>query len=66
MSLGEGGISILIQRVLAALLLLAGAGLVATTEKSLAMHLTAAARHGGQALDLGTDGRVEPEQYGHM
>jgi hypothetical protein len=66
MSLGEGGITILVQRMLAALLLLAGAGLVAMTEKSLAVHLTAAARHGGQALDLGTDGRIEPGQYGHM
>jgi hypothetical protein len=69
MRLGRGedlNVSIWIQRALAALLLLAGMGLAATTEKSLAVHMAASERHGGQILDLGSEDRVQPGQYGHM
>jgi Transmembrane protein 43 len=69
MKLGRGedlNVSIWIMRALAALLLLAGIGLAAMTEKSLATHRAASERHGGQILDLGSDERVQPGQYGHM
>ncbi|WP_130619399.1 TMEM43 family protein [Dyella amyloliquefaciens] len=42
------------RRVLGALLLLGGAGLVAMTEQGLLDHHHASEKHGGQILDLGT------------
>jgi hypothetical protein len=67
MKLGEDqNVSIWIQRVLAVLLLLAGIGLAVVTEKGLAVHRAASERHGGQVLDLASEDRVQPGQYGHM
>ncbi|HEX7817116.1 TMEM43 family protein [Dyella sp.] len=64
--LGELNSSLWIQRGIAAVLLLAGLGLVAMTEKHMVAQSAAVGRHGGKILDLGGDGRVEAGQYGHM
>ncbi|WP_199096861.1 TMEM43 family protein [Dyella sp. ASV21] len=55
-----------LRRVLGALLLLGGAGLVAMTEQGLLDHQRAAERHGGQILDLGAGGTPESGQHGYL
>ncbi|WP_243039268.1 TMEM43 family protein [Dyella sedimenti] len=54
-----------LRRVLGALLLLGGAGLVAMTEQGLLDHRHAADRHGGQILDLG-DAGPSAGQHGYL
>ena len=53
-----------LSRIAGAVLLLAGSGLVAWTERQLIAHEQASAQHGGQVLDLGQDGRVQGSAYG--
>ncbi|HEY2622260.1 MAG TPA: TMEM43 family protein [Dyella sp.] len=54
------------RRVLGALLLLGGIGLVAMTEHSLLDRQHASARHGGEILDLGGGGPPQAGQHGYM
>jgi hypothetical protein len=49
-----------------ALLMLAGAGLLATTVHSVATFRALAARHGGEVIELGADAGPQPGQQGYM
>ncbi|MFC4764363.1 TMEM43 family protein [Dyella koreensis] len=49
-----------------ALLVLAGAGLVAMTEQAAIQHRVAAERHGGQVLDIDTGSSPQADQHGYM
>ncbi|WP_380004015.1 TMEM43 family protein [Dyella halodurans] len=69
MNTPQGGAAMMQQwtrRVLGALLLLGGVGVVAMTEQSVLDHRHAAARHGGQILDLGEGGPPQAGQHGYM
>lgn len=55
-----------LRRVLGALLLLSGAGLVAMTEQGLLDNRHASDRHGGQILDVGTGDSPRTEQHGYL
>lgn len=55
-----------VLKVLGALLLLAGVGLVALTENGLLAYRQAAQRHGGDVLDLGRQNGPRAGQYGYM
>ncbi|SFR87228.1 Protein of unknown function [Dyella sp. OK004] len=52
--------------VAGSLLLLAGIGLVATTEQGVIQHRVAAERHGGQVLDLDPGSSPQAGQHGYM
>lgn len=68
MARGQGGETDMRQwmrRVLGALLLLGGAGLVAMTEQGLLDHHNAAEKHGGQILDLG-DSTEAQASHGYL
>jgi len=54
------------RRVLGALLLLAGAGLVVATEQGLLDNRHASDRHGGRILDLGEGGAPDLAQHGNL
>ncbi len=56
----------LLGTVLGALLLLGGIALVVQTEQALRVHLVAAVRHGGDALDLGETAQSAPGMHGQM
>lgn len=49
-----------------AVLMLAGIGLVAITSRGQLNYRAAAARHGGEVMDLGTDVQPQPGQHGAM
>jgi hypothetical protein len=49
-----------------AVLVLAGIGLVAMTSRGLLNYRAAAARHGGEVMDLGTEAQPQPGQHGSM
>jgi hypothetical protein len=51
---------------LGALLVFAGIGMIALTESGLLAYHLAAARHGGQILDLGEEGSPQAGLYGYM
>lgn len=53
-------------KVLGAVLILAGVGLLAVTENSVLSYRRAAERHGGEMLDLGGQGGPRAGQYGYM
>lgn len=56
----------LVLKVLGALLVLAGVGLVATTAHGLLNYRAAASRHGGEVINLGGDMQPEAGQHGYM
>lgn len=62
------GISVrgLALEVIGALLVLAGIGLVAMTSRGMLNYRAAAARHGGEVINLGTDAQPQPGQHGYM
>jgi Transmembrane protein 43 len=53
-----------VARVSGAVLLLAGLGLIASTERGMTDYRVTTARHGGDVLDLGDQGRPAAGQYG--
>jgi len=55
-----------LRRVLGALLLLSGAGLVAMTEQGLLDYRHASDRHGGQILDVGSGESPDTAQHGYL
>lgn len=55
-----------LRRVLGALLLLAGAGVIAMTEQGLLETRHASDRHGGQILDLGDGGSPGQTRHGYL
>lgn len=52
--------------ILGALLVLAGVGLAAMTERSVLQYRAVAAQHGGEVIDLGTSAQPQPDQHGYM
>lgn len=61
-----GSLAGLAWKVLGALLLLAGIGLAATTERSLLNYRAVAGLHGGEVIDLGTNSPPAGGQHGAM
>lgn len=49
-----------------AVLVLAGIGLVAMTARGMIHYHTIAGSHGGEMMDLGADGSLQPGQHGYM
>lgn len=63
-----GGLSIrcIVVHAAGVLLMIAGVGVAAMTAHSLITYRAIAGRHGGEAMDLGSNASLQAGQYGHM
>lgn len=65
-SLNSASIRCVVLYAAGVLLMIVGVGLAAMTAHSLITYHAIAGRHGGEAMDLGSDASLQAGQYGHM